>query len=108
MPTATTRSPKFRNSSFGPIAKGSTSEIEVAVDGLGCSWVRVTPSQAPDALSVHSFAVNVEGSAETDITGASAVALTLTAVNRSGPHLIRSLWITSGKDGTTFDVEALL
>jgi hypothetical protein len=101
-------SPKFRDPSVGPILKTVTEEVDVRVDNLPCSWLRIKPSQAPDSGSVHSFAINAPGSAATDMADATAAVVNLDGTNKNGPYLIRKVYITSGKDGTTFDVEALI
>lgn len=105
---ATPRTPLRRQTTALRNKADPALEVDVTVDNEPVRFVSITASQAPDPGLVHSFGVNEE-TPVIDVPGTTAVTVDM----GDYPHLRdnnlpRSVWISAGKNATSFDVVSML
>lgn len=89
---------------------GISETVTVTIGGVKPRTVQITPSQAPAPATPHTLAINT-ATPVLDMTSAAAFRYEQelgTAINASSQHRIEDVILTSGINGTTFDIVALL
>lgn len=81
-------------------------EHDVRLNGQGVRYLKVTASQDADATEFHEVQVNsASGEKWRTGTAAAPVIIDLGSSDRNLAWTIESVWLTSGKAGTTFQLE---